>query len=109
MKKQNECDCCGWDDCGHTHEPYCSSLTHLPIDINRQWEDAVRKIIESWKYERGDDVLASALADAVIAVFKEVLHTAKKEERNALRRWMNGKQVTKEKVREYLNKFEEVV
>lgn len=26
---EKECDCCGWDDSGYQHEPYCSTNSDL--------------------------------------------------------------------------------
>lgn len=43
------------------------------------WEAGLRKTIELWKYQSGDDVLASALADEVIADVKDLLATVRAE------------------------------
>ncbi len=36
------------------------------LQVSKEWEKSLRKLIENWKYEAGDDVLASVLADEVI-------------------------------------------
>lgn len=46
-------------------------------DLKRwsKWKKEVRKLIEDWKYEAGDDVLAAALADEVIDCVSRIILT----------------------------------
>ncbi len=49
--------------------------------MKEQWILDLRKLIENWRYEAGDDVLASVLADEVIEKVKNICQKAKAEER----------------------------
>lgn len=52
MKEEYNCDCCGWDDCGHQHEPNCSALkTTQP----KQTEECEHKNIEQGNCAVGGD------------------------------------------------------
>ena len=51
----------------------------MTTPLSQEWSKKLRKIIEDWHYQAGDDVLASALADEVIEDVENLLADHDKE------------------------------
>lgn len=44
---EEKCDCCGWDDAGYQHEPYCSLASN---ECKHDWVDATNEKVKGTAY-----------------------------------------------------------
>ncbi len=57
--KTNKCDCCGWDNEGYQHEPFCSSLNNMPQTTDNCYleYDEDGYLVCSYNHKMGEECL----------------------------------------------------
>lgn len=84
---KNECDCCGWDDCGHSHEPQCSALKPSPTVTEKVSLDRRKTLKEELKrhdrrlfYQADDHTYWDTERLRVVLRFRDKIHQKHREE-----------------------------